>query len=74
MPDYATEDGGETVDLQVMNPFEALARQERREHILHPPQFVEISRLARFQKMNDLSRPVYLKSMDEEKHKPNDVL
>jgi len=26
------------------------------------------------QKMNDLSRPVYLKSMDEEKHKPNDVL
>jgi len=54
MPDYATEDGGETVDLQVMNPFEALARQERREHILHPPQFVEISRLARFQKMNDL--------------------
>lgn len=34
--------------MAVMNPFDALARQDRGEILLHPPQFVELSRMAKF--------------------------
>ena len=48
LPDYAAEDGGETVHFAVMNPFEALQKSLEEEIILHPPQFTEISRMAKF--------------------------
>lgn len=48
LPDYAAEDGGETVHFAVMNPFEALDKSLNQEIILHPPQFTEISRMAKF--------------------------
>ena len=48
IPSYARQDGGETVELEVMNPFDALSRQANSQIILHPPQFVELSRMAKF--------------------------
>jgi len=47
IPDYAAEDGGETVHFAVMNPFEALSKSLKSEIILHPPQFTELSRIAK---------------------------
>ena len=51
LPEYAAEDGGETVDLALMDPLEALDRSIKSDIILHPPQFVELSRMA---KMNSI--------------------
>ena len=55
MPSYAKQDGGETVDLVTMDPFEALEKSLKSEIILHPPQFVELSRMAKMSILEVLS-------------------
>jgi len=54
LPEYAAEDGGETVDLALMDPLEALDRSLKNEIILHPPQFVELSRMAKMSSIDVL--------------------
>ena len=54
IPSYARQDGGETVDMEILDPFSALKLQSKGEILLHPPQFVEISRMAKFSKLKDL--------------------
>ena len=54
LPDYAAADGNETVHLIVLNPFEALKNSLTENISLYPPQFTEISRIAKFNDLNSL--------------------
>lgn len=49
--------------MDVLDPFSALKLQSTHEILLHPPQFVEISRMAKFSKLDDLMK--YSKSRQE---------
>eukprot|EP00755_Sulcionema_specki_P031947 Sspe_Gene.97687::Locus_71242_Transcript_2_3_Confidence_0.400_Length_1043::g.97687::m.97687/K13355/NUDT19; nucleoside diphosphate-linked moiety X motif 19, mitochondrial len=48
------EDGTEVVDMRLVSPVDALLQAQRGEILLHPPQFVELGRLARYQTADDL--------------------